>query len=102
MCPAAQARSICGQLVRSVGAPGLRRTSDAAPRRTPAPGVACGMAAAIHGTEILPDRTVFHAWAPRVDALTVRVRGRDHAMRRDAGGAWSAEVSGVGHGDDYQ
>ncbi|HET8734902.1 MAG TPA: malto-oligosyltrehalose trehalohydrolase [Anaeromyxobacteraceae bacterium] len=60
------------------------------------------MAAALHGTEILPDRTVFHAWAPRVGGLAVRVLGRDHAMLGDGEGAWSVEIAGAGHGDDYQ
>ncbi|BDG02587.1 malto-oligosyltrehalose trehalohydrolase [Anaeromyxobacter oryzae] len=43
----------------------------------------------------------FRVWAPAVDGLAVRVRGRDHPLEDDGEGWRVAEVPGAGHGDRY-
>jgi maltooligosyltrehalose trehalohydrolase len=43
----------------------------------------------------------FHAWAPGLDRLAVRVGGVDHAMARGRDGIWSVEVAGASHGARY-
>jgi maltooligosyltrehalose trehalohydrolase len=55
-----------------------------------------------HGPQIIDGGVRFHAWAPRLERLAVRVEGRDHAMRRGPEGAWWADVAGAGHGTRYQ
>jgi maltooligosyltrehalose trehalohydrolase len=55
-----------------------------------------------HGPEVVDGGVRFHAWAPRLERLAVRVEGRDHAMRRGSQGAWSVEVAGAGHGTRYR
>jgi maltooligosyltrehalose trehalohydrolase len=55
-----------------------------------------------HGPEVIAGGVRFHAWAPNLDRLAVRVEGVDHAMRRGPDGAWSVEVAGAGHGMRYQ
>ncbi len=55
-----------------------------------------------HGPEVIAGGVRFHAWAPGLDRLSVRVDGVDHAMKRGADGLWSAEVGGAGHGTWYQ
>ncbi len=55
-----------------------------------------------HGPELIVGGVRFHAWAPGVDRLAVRVEGVDHAMERGEGGAWRVEVPGAGHGTRYR
>jgi len=55
-----------------------------------------------HGPQLIDGGVRFHAWAPRLDRLAVRVEGVDHPMERGQGGFWRAEVSGAGHGTRYQ
>ncbi len=54
-----------------------------------------------HGPEGLPGAVRFSIWAPALDRLRVRVEGRDHALAREDGGWWSAEVTGAKAGDRY-
>ncbi|WP_242395140.1 malto-oligosyltrehalose trehalohydrolase [Anaeromyxobacter oryzisoli] len=57
--------------------------------------------ARLHGPEILAGAVQFRVWAPRVERLAVRTRGRDWPMR-DEGDGWKvAEVPGAGAGDRY-
>lgn len=55
----------------------------------------------VHGPEVLDGAVRFTVWAPSVDRVSVRVRGRDHPLDRDANGWWSALVEGAGEGDRY-
>ncbi|MFC4057368.1 malto-oligosyltrehalose trehalohydrolase [Planomonospora corallina] len=45
---------------------------------------------------------MFEVWAPEASSVEVEVGGERHAMRPGAGGWWSAEVPGAGHGTDYR
>ncbi|WP_049559126.1 malto-oligosyltrehalose trehalohydrolase [Nonomuraea sp. SBT364] len=44
---------------------------------------------------------IFEVWAPRATAVDVDVDGGRHPLNPAAGGWWSAEVAGAGHGSRY-
>jgi maltooligosyltrehalose trehalohydrolase len=44
---------------------------------------------------------VFDVWAPRAQALAVRIGGEDHPMQSAGGGWWKCRVESAGAGTDY-
>ncbi len=54
-----------------------------------------------HGPRLLEDGVRFSLWAPRLERVAVRVRGRDRELARSGDGWWSADVLGAGEGDRY-
>ncbi|GAA3121073.1 malto-oligosyltrehalose trehalohydrolase [Streptosporangium carneum] len=45
---------------------------------------------------------MFEVWAPEAMSVDVEIGGIRHPMSAGAGGWWSAEVPGAGHGTDYR
>ena len=55
----------------------------------------------LHGPRVLGDGVEFSLWAPRLDRVAIRTRGREQELERAGDGWWSAHVAGAGEGDRY-